>query len=501
MMKKTVTVIGAGVAGLASAIRLQNKGYEVTIIEKDDLPGGKMNRIRLDGYQFDLGPTIVMMPELYREVFEEAGRDPDDYIPMERLDPMYSSYFDKGEVHYEVSNDLVKNIEMFESISSDDAEGFLKYLSDLYHRFNIAKDHFLQRPFRDAKDFYNPFMISQGLKLKTLNNAENLLKKYIKDRRMRQMISFQTLYIGISPAKGPSLYTIIPMIEFLYGIWFIKGGMHTMASAMERLFLELGGQIKYNTEVEQIVIEDGKASGVLLNGEIMHSDLVMCNADFPYAMKNLIKEPQHKGKYTDKKIDGMDYSCSCFVLYLGMDKKYPQIENVHNFVFSENLDKNIEQIFNGEIIEDPSLYMYIGSKKDQTMAPEGKDGIYVLMPISDLKTMKYEWTDEVAAMYREKMISKLKNLPGMTDIEEEIVTETMITPLDFEERYNAYNGATFGLRPTLTQSVHLRPQSKATHCDNLYFTGSSTHPGAGVPIVLLSSKIAVGELLKDESHI
>ncbi len=500
-MKKTVTVIGAGVAGLASAIRLQNKGYSVTIIEKDNLPGGKMNRVQLDGYQFDLGPTIVMMPELYREVFEEAGKDPDDYIPMERLDPMYSSYFDKGKVCYEVSNDLVKNIEMFESISSEDADGFLKYLSDLYHRFNIAKNHFLQRPFRDAKDFYNPSTLSQGLKLKTLNSAENLLKKYIKDERMRQMISFQTLYIGISPAKGPSLYTIIPMIEFLYGIWFIKGGMHTMATAMERLFLELGGEIEFNSEVEQIVIEDGKATGVSVDGEIRHSDLVMCNADFPYAMKNLIKEPQYKGKYTDKKIDDMDYSCSCFVLYLGMDKKYPEVENIHNFVFSEDLDKNIKQIFNGETIEDPSLYMYIASKKDKSMAPEGKDGIYVLMPISDLKTMKYEWTDEVAAMYREKMLLKLKNLPGMADIEEEIVTETMITPLDFESQYNAYNGATFGLRPTLTQSVHMRPQSKATHCDNLYFTGSSTHPGAGVPIVLLSSKIAVGELLKDENHI
>ena len=500
-MKKTVTVIGAGVAGLASAIRLQNKGYSVTIIEKDNLPGGKMNRVQLDGYQFDLGPTIVMMPELYREVFEEAGKDPDDYIPMERLDPMYSSYFDKGKVCYEVSNDLVKNIEMFESISSEDADGFLKYLSDLYHRFNIAKNHFLQRPFRDAKDFYNPSTLSQGLKLKTLNSAENLLKKYIKDERMRQMISFQTLYIGISPAKGPSLYTIIPMIEFLYGIWFIKGGMHTMATAMERLFLELGGEIKFNSEVEQIVIEDGKATGVSVDGEIRHSDLVMCNADFPYAMKNLIKEPQYKGKYTDKKIDDMDYSCSCFVLYLGMDKKYPEVENIHNFVFSEDLDKNIKQIFNGETIEDPSLYMYIASKKDKSMAPEGKDGIYVLMPISDLKTMKYEWTDEVAAMYREKMLLKLKNLPGMADIEEEIVTETMITSLDFESQYNAYNGATFGLRPTLTQSVHMRPQSKATHCDNLYFTGSSTHPGAGVPIVLLSSKIAVGELLKDENHI
>src|SRR5690625_4351301 len=461
-MKKTVTVIGAGVAGLASAVRLQNEGYDVTIVEKGSLPGGKMNRIDMDGYKFDLGPTIVMMPELYREVFEEAGRDPEDYIPMERLDPMYSSYFDEGEVHYEVSNDLVKNIEMFEGISSEDAEGFLKYISDLYHRFNIAKDHFLQRPFRNAKDFYNPFVISQGLKLKTLNNAEDLLKKYIKDKRMRQMISFQTLYIGISPAKGPSLYTIIPMIEFLYGIWFIKGGMHTMASGMERLFLELGGRIEYETEVEQIIIEDGRAAGVLLKDGERRSDLVMCNADFPYAMKNLIKEPDHKGKYTNKKIDEMDYSCSCFVLYLGMDRKYPELDNIHNFVFSEDLDTNIEQIFNGEIIDDPSMYMYMASKKDPSMAPEGKDGIYVLMPISDLKTMKYEWTDEIAAMYRKKMIDKLKHLPGLANIEEEIVTETMTTPLDFEKRFNAYNGATFGLRPTLTQSVHLRPQSKAT---------------------------------------
>lgn len=500
MMKKTVTVIGAGVAGLASAIRLQNKGYDVTIIEKDRLPGGKMNRIDLEGYQFDLGPTIVMMPELYREVFEEAGRNPDDYIPMQRIDPMYSSYFDEGEVRYDVSNDLVKNIEMFESISSEDAEGFLKYLSDLYHRFNIAKDHFLQRPFRNSKDFYNPFVISQGLKLKTLNSADDLLKKYIKDKRMRQMISFQTLYIGISPAKGPSLYTIIPMIEFLYGIWFIKGGMHTMASGMERLFRELGGKIEYETEVEQIVIEDGKATGVLLNDGVRHSDLVMCNADFPYAMKHLIKEPDYKGKYTNKKIDEMDYSCSCFVLYLGMDRKYPELESIHNFVFSEDLDTNIKQIFDGDIIEDPSMYMYMASKLEPSMAPEGKDGIYVLMPISDLDTMKYEWTDEVAAMYRRKMLDKLKHLPGLANIEDEIVTETMTTPRDFEKQFNAYKGATFGLRPTLTQSVHLRPQSKATHCDNLYFTGSSTHPGAGVPIVLLSSKIAVGELLKDESE-
>ncbi|WP_411842492.1 phytoene desaturase family protein [Salinicoccus sp. HZC-1] len=389
---------------------------------------------------------------------------------------------------------------MFEGISGQDAEGFLRYLSDLYHRFNIARDHFLQRPFRNRKDFYNPFIISQGLKLRTLNNAENLMKKYIKDKRMRQMISFQTLYIGISPNKGPSLYTIIPMIEFLYGIWFIKGGMRTMASAMERLFLELGGKIEYDTSVDRIVIEEGKATGVSAGQKTIGSDFVMCNADFPYAMKNLVKEPGHKGKYKDEKIDKMEYSCSCFVLYLGMDRKYPEIDTVHNFIFSEKLDANINQIFDGSVIEDPSLYMYMASKIDPTLAPEGKDGIYVLMPLSDIKTMKYQWTAETSKMYRDKIIGKIRELPGMEDIENEIVTETMVSPLDFEQQFNANNGATFGLKPTLTQSVHLRPQSKATHCDNLYFTGSSTHPGAGVPIVLLSSKIAVGELLKDENH-
>ena len=217
-MTKHVIVIGAGTAGLASGIRLLNEGYEVTLIEKDSNPGGKMNQVNLDGYLFDLGPTIVMMPELYREVFEIAGRNPQAYVEMERLDPMYSSFFDQGKSSFRVGNDLVSLIKMFENVSDKDAEGFLRYLSDIYTRFNVAKDHFIQRPFRSKKDFYNPFIISQGMKLKTLNSAESMLSKYIKDKRMKQMISFQTLYIGISPLKGPSLYTIIPMIEFLYGV-------------------------------------------------------------------------------------------------------------------------------------------------------------------------------------------------------------------------------------------------------------------------------------------
>lgn len=496
-MSKKVIVVGAGVAGLASGIRLQNAGYDVTIVERHHQVGGKMNQIKFDGYTFDLGPTIVMMPELYREIFEITGRRAEDYITLERIDPMYSSFFDEGKTQFRATNDLVDTMAMLEPMG--DAEGFLNYLNTLYARFLVAKDHLLQRSFRSNKEFYNPFILSQGLKLKTLDSAENLLKKYIKDKRMRQMIAFQTLYIGISPFKGPSIYTIIPMIEYIYGIWFIRGGMYSMAKGMAKLFEEIGGRILLNHDVEEILIEDSKTYGIRVNGATMPSDIVVCNADFPHAMKHLIKEPQYKGKYTDKKIDKMDFSCSCFVMYFGMDKKYDELEDIHNFVFSDDLDENINQIFDGDAINDPSIYMYIASKADPTLAPKGKDGVYVLMPVSNNAVAKQAWTDSTSRIYRQKAIEKISKLPGMENFEDEIVTEKQFTPNDFESVFNAYNGATFGISPKLTQSNHFRPQSTATHCKGLYFSGSSTHPGAGVPIVLLSAQIAANDIISDET--
>ncbi|KMK77565.1 phytoene desaturase family protein [Alkalihalobacillus pseudalcaliphilus] len=496
---KKVIVIGAGVAGLASAIRLQVAGYQVEIYEKNQTPGGKMNRIHQDGYQFDLGPSIVMMPELYQEVFKLAGKNPDDYIPMEKLDPMYDVFFGaQATEKYAISSDFIDLIKTFEQINERDTEGFLTYLQKIYKRFNVAKNHFLQRPFRHFFDFYNPYMIWQGLKLRTLGNADAFISQHIKDERLKQMLSFQTLYIGVSPYSGPSLYTIIPMIEFMYGVWFIKGGMYTMATAMERLFKELGGNIYYQTEVDEIVVKGGRATGIRLNKEVVAADFVVCNADFPHAMKFLVKDTKAKGKYTDAKIDKMKYSCSCFLMYLGMDKKYEHLDAVHNFFFSEDLRQNIEGIFNGEKLEDPSFYLYIASKMDPSLAPKDKDGLYILVPVSDLSTSQYEWDEQTVSFYRNKVFTKLSGIEGLEHIENDIVSESYMTPIDFKEKLNAYNGACFGLRPTLTQSNHMRPQSKAKKCENLYFTGSSTHPGAGVPIVLLSAKIATEELMLDD---
>lgn len=500
MEKKTVSVVGAGVAGLASAIRLQHAGYHVEIFEKETAPGGKMNRIVKDGYSFDLGPSLVMMPQIYQEVFSLTGRDPNDYIPMQKLDPMYSAYFGKNnDDRFDVSSDLVELIKRIEEISDEDAAGFLNYLQDIYKRFIVAKDHFLQRPFRKASDIYNPFMFKQILKLKTFDSADHSIGKFIKDKNLKQMLSFQTLYIGVSPLNGPSLYTIIPMIELLYGVWFIKGGMYTMVQSMEQVFLDIGGKIHYESPIEEILIENQKACGVKLENDLeIYSDFIVCNADFPYAMKNLVKDSKAKGKYTNKKIDSMKYSCSCFILYLGMDRKYSDLSSAHHFMIAEDLDKNLKDIFEGNLLEDPSFYLYMASQLDPSLAPEGKDGLYLLVPVSELSTSKYEWNETVIQHYRSQILRSLKKIKGFEHVESEIVSESHITPLDFESKFNAYNGACFGLQPTLLQSNHFRPQSKAKDCANLYFTGSSTHPGAGVPIVLLSAKIATEELMLDD---
>ena len=495
---KKVAIIGAGVAGLASACRLQAQGYDVTIYEKNAIPGGKMHQIIKDGYTYDVGPTLVMMPDVYREVFTQAGKKAEDYIQLKRLEPMYSVYFDRPDhAHYEVSSDLVQLMAMLEKKSPTVASGFLAYLTEIYQRYQVALDHFIRRPFRSWKDIYNPHMLKQALKLKTFDSADQMMNRYIKDKDIAQMLSFQTLYIGVSPKKGPSLYNIIPMIELLYGVWTIKGGMHAMAKAMEKLLLDLGGKIVYHANVEEIIIEAKKVKGLLVNQSRIDSDYVISNADFPYTMKHLIKDKKAKGKYQDAKLEKMDYSCSCLIFYWGMSKRYEFLD-MHTFVVSADLDKNLHQIFSGEFIEDASVYLSIPSRGDETLAPEGKDGFYVLIPVSELSTVQYTYSQEVIEKYKENSIKKIERLPGCENIRREIISESIFTPYDFQSKFNAYHGATFGLQPTLRQSNHWRPQAKSKQVEGLYFTGSSTHPGAGVPIVLESGKICAEELRRDE---
>ena len=494
---KKIGVVGGGVAGLASAARLQKHGYEVTVFEKEDICGGRMGCICDSGFQFDLGPTIVMMPEIYNNVFEDCGDNPEDYITMEQLPILYDLFFENET--YSFPSDLPSIHTMLEKIEKDSTKGFYDYLSEIYERYIIARDEFITKSFRKPSDFYNPHTLYKGLQLKTFDSADHLIGKFIENDTIKKMLAFQTLYIGISPNQGPSLYSMIPMIEMIYGVWFIKGGMRAMAGGMVKLGEKLGVKFNCNASVSEIIIENGKAKGLIVNGEREDFDIILNTADFPYAMQELIDDPKNKGKYNDDKIDNMDYACSGFLLYIGLNKSIKNEIELHNVIFSNDFDKNINDIFSGVFPDDPSVYVYAASTHDPDLAPEGKDGVYLLAPVPELKTGKINWEDkDEYAKMRQVVLDKVKTIPILADIEEHIEIEHSITPLDLKNKFNAKFGAAFGLRPTLAQSNHLRPQAAIKEIENLYFAGSSNHPGAGVPIVLTSADIAVKEIIKDD---
>ena len=497
ILKKAI-IIGAGVSGLAAGIRLLAKGYDVEIYEKNEKPGGRMNQIDLDGFLFDQAPTILMMPEIYKEVFTDAGVNPDDYLKMTRLDPIYKVYYKDGKTHT-ASSELSRLTAGLEAVSEADTEGYLAYLADTYKRYRVAKDHFITKPFRYKTDFYNPKTLYQGLKLRTFDNAYHSVSKFVKDKRLQEMLSFQTLYIGISPYNGPSIYTIIPMIELIYGVWFLEGGMYAMVEAMVRLFKELGGRIHLNAPVRELIIEKNTARGFITEaGETVKGDIILNTSDFPYALDELL--PDYKdGKYRKANLQKLEYSCSCLMFYLGLDNRdYPGLD-VHNFYFTDDFDGNIRDVFDGRYPADASVYAYAPALQDPSLAPEGQLGLYVLVPVPNLKDGKsIDWQDEKTLNdIREDVFNKLELITPLKGFRDHLIREKVFTPADFKESFNLMNGATFGLKPTLFQSNNWRPQAKARKIENLYFAGSSNHPGAGVPIVLTSAKIAAEEIQRD----
>jgi phytoene desaturase len=493
MTMKKIIIIGAGTAGLASAIRLQAKGYDVTIYEKNPRVGGRMYSFQEQGFQFDVGPTIVMMPEIYREIFEITGANPDDYISMQLLDPLYQLHYQDGSA-FTVSSNLTKLIPALEKISVEDTQGYLAYLADIYKRYNIARKGFIDRAFLSWKDILSWQNIVDTFRLRTLNSAYNSIAKFVKNEKLRQALSFQTLYIGVSPFVGPSIYTIIPMIELLYGIWYIKGGMYAMAKAMQKRFEELGGKIVLNANVEAIHVEKKQAKGIVVGGQHLAADAVLVNADFPWAVSNLLA-PKDRGRFQPKKIKKMAYSSSSFILYFGMKKKYPT--TVHQIRYAKDFKKNIDDLFAPEIPNDPSFYIYSPTQIDPSLAPEGKEIIYVLVPMPNREDNQFSWDESMVKNVRDHIVSRLKTISGFADFESHIQVERVMTPKDWETQFNLQYAATFGLKPILLQSNFFRPQTKALKIANLYFAGTSTHPGAGIPIVMKSAKIATDVIMKD----
>ena len=497
-MSEKVIIIGAGIGGLSTALRLLKNGYEVVIYEKDETIGGRVNLIETETFRFDLSASILMMPDSYKEIFTYVNRNYRDYLEFIEIDPTYRLFSaDRNVIDF--NKDISSLIRTLEEISTEDSLGYFKFISDVYEKYLIANKYFLQKSQDTCKDFFNLSTLPKALKIHTLSTSYDYISKYIKNEKLRDFLAFQSMYVGISPFNGPNIYTLIPVVSQLYGLWHLKGGMYSFINSLSKLIYEFGGTIMTAVTVAEILFSKDKAIGVKTSKGIENADIVVCNADFPYAMKNLVKDEYFKDKYTDKKLSEIKYSCSTFIIYLGLRKKYPEL-SVHNIYLGENFKENIESAFRGTFPLNPSIYIYCPSRIDRSMVKNDGDCLNIMLRVPNLFFNEITWDKHTIDLLTDKILKELKNIKGLEDIEENIEYKNYLTPLDMENKFNAYGGTAFGLSTTLTQTNYFRPHFKSSKANNLFFVGSSMHPGPGISLVLNSSKLLTEEILNSKSN-
>ncbi|WP_034337581.1 phytoene desaturase [Deinococcus misasensis] len=485
-MPKNIIVIGSGFGGLATAIRLQARGHRVKLFEKRDKLGGRAYVYEQNGFTFDGGPTIITAPFMFDEIWQAAGKKREDDVTFVKCDPFYR-IFDHNKRVFNYNDDEMYILEQIHNISPEDKRGYMNFIHSTKSIFDKGFTELADKPFLNFTDMLK--VAPDLIRLQSYLNVYPYVSKFIKDPFLRQCFSFHPLLIGGNPYDSSSIYAMIHYLERKWGVWYAMGGTGAIVEGMGKLFASLGGEIHLNTEVAEILADDGRVQGIRLKDGTEHrADDIVSNADVAWTYKNLIPENKRK-KYTNAKVDGMKYSMSLFVIYFGTKKQYRDTGLAHhNIILGPRYKGLLDDIFHKKVVaEDFSLYLHMPSLTDPSMAPEGGECFYVLSPVPHLGSGT-DWTT-FAKVYRDRVMKFLEDnyLPGL---QENLIAEHHIDPIHFRDELNSHLGAAFSIEPVLTQSAWFRPHNRSEDFENLYFVGAGTHPGAGLPGVLSSAKIA-----------
>jgi phytoene desaturase len=489
-MTKQVVIIGAGPGGLASAMLLASQGVRVKVIERLPIVGGRTSSIEADGYKFDLGPTFFLYPRVLEEIFRVAGTELRRDVEMLQLDPQYRIAFGAGG-KMDCTPDIARMEKQIAELSAADAPGFRRFLAE--NRTKLAlMEPCLETSFNGWTSILNKSLLKMLPMLRPHQSVDTYLKRFFKDERVRLAFCFQSKYLGMSPFRCPSLFSILSFLEYEHGVWHPVGGCAAITAAMARVAEKLGVEIRLNEPVEEILFAGRKAVGVRTSGGSHHADAVVVNADFARAMQKIV--PDHlRRRWTDKKLAQKKYSCSTFMLYLGIEGCFELPH--HNIYISENYTRNLDEIENHHVLSaDPSFYVQNASVSDSTLAPRGHSGLYILAPVTH-QHPNVDWARE-KNRFRELVLKQIAKA-GFTDVERRIRYERVITPADWDTRYEIYRGATFNLAHTLDQMLHLRPNNRFEDLDGMYLVGGGTHPGSGLPVIFESARISSRLLLED----
>lgn len=476
-------VIGSGFGGLAAAIRLGARGYRVTVIDKLDRPGGRAYVHERGGHVFDAGPTVVTAPFLFEELWTLCGKRMQDAIDLRPVTPFYRIRFDDGQ-NFDYTGDAAAMRSEVGKISPLDVPGYERFLTMSEEIFKVGFEELAHVPFSRWRDMAR--IVPDMVKLQSYRTVYGLVSKYVKDERLRQVLSFHPLLVGGNPFSTTSIYTLIAFLERKWGVHFPIGGTGALVRGLVDLIEGQGGAVRLSTEVKQILVEGGRARGVLLaNGERIASDVVVSNADSAWTYKYLVPASARK-RWTDRKIERANYSMGLFVWYFGTKTRYRDVAH-HTILLGPRYKGLLDDIFVRHVLADDfSLYLHRPTATDPGLAPPGRDTFYVLSPVPNL-TSGTDWRVE-AERYRQEVERYLERtvLPGLSAN----ITESLtMNPLDFQDRLLSFRGAAFGIEPVLTQSAFFRPHNESEDIERLYLVGAGTHPGAGLPGVLSSARV------------
>lgn len=489
---KKIIVIGAGLGGLAAAIRLAASGFDVTVLEKNENVGGKVNYVESNGYKFDTGASLLTMRGVFEDLFNFCGKRIEDYLTIVPLDPICRYFWTDG-TRFDASSNLEKTGTEIARFAPTDAENFRKYLADSRRKYEIAEKTFLAHSLNNLPKLLRPKYLRDLLAISSLKTLDAHNKNYFQSEKLRQIFNRFATYNGSSPFQTPATFALVPFVEFGLGAWYVRGGIYEIPKALEKLANESGVKIKTNSAVEKIIIENKKAVGVRLeSGEILRSDSVIANSDAIETYRNLIDK-----KFFSEKLDRREPSSSGFVILLGVKKKFENLAH-HNIFFSDDYRAEFDALFKDlRPAINPTIYVCATSRSDATQSPENCENLFILVnaPYTSERT---DWSKETKP-YRDLIVKKLEDF-DLKDLEKSIEFERIITPADFESRYCANRGSIYGVSSNGIFSAFLRVPNRARNIENLYFVGGATHPGGGMPPVLLSGKMAADLISREKAE-
>ena len=493
MTKPSAIVIGSGFGGLAAAIRLSCKGYHVQVLEKLDAPGGRASVHKQDGFTFDAGPTIITAPYLLEELWTLCGRQFSHDITLKEMEPFYRIRFDDGSWFDYSGNDKTMRSEIAR-FASDDLAGYDRFMVEANLAHKLGFEELGGVTFDTIWDLLAA--VPNMVRMRAWRSIYALVAKHIKNPKLRMVFSFHPLLIGGNPFSVTSVYSLINTLERRFGVHWAMGGTGALIKGLVNLLEERGAQVRCSAPVTRILIENGRAVGVeLQNGETLRSDIVVSNADTAWTYKNLV-DKKYRQHWTDRKIANGKYSMSLFVWYFGTKKQYHDVPH-HMIMLGPRYRELLTDIFKRyKLADDFSLYLHRPSASDPSVAPTGCDAFYVLAPVPHLGSGT-DWSKQ-AEPFRQSIQNLLEKtvMPGLGA---EVISQKLMTPQDFHDNLWSYKGAAFGLEPLLLQSAWFRPHNRSEDVPGLYMVGAGTHPGAGVPGVLMSAK-TLEKVIPDVTH-